>query len=39
VIIDQGSIVADGTPEQLREQSGSNSLQDLFRSLTTKETD
>ncbi len=39
VIIDQGSIVADGTPEELREQSGSNSLQDLFRSLTTKETD
>lgn len=39
VIIDQGGIVADGTPEQLREQSGSNSLQDLFRSLTTKETD
>ena len=39
VIIDQGKIVADGTPEELREQSGSNSLHDLFRELTTKETD
>ncbi len=39
VIIDQGNIVADGTPAQLRKQSGTNSLQDLFRSLTTKETE
>ncbi|NWK54104.1 ABC transporter ATP-binding protein [Verrucomicrobiaceae bacterium N1E253] len=39
VIIDQGSIVADGTPAELREQSGSNSLHDLFRTVTTKETE
>ena len=39
VIIDQGTIVADGTPQQLRDQSGSDSLHDLFRSLTTKETE
>ncbi len=39
LIIDQGRIVADGTPEDLREQSGTQSLHDLFRSLTTKETE
>jgi len=39
LIIDQGNIVADGTPEELRQQSGTNSLHDLFRKLTTKETD
>ena len=39
VIIDQGTILADGTPEQLRKQSGSDSLHDLFRNLTTKETE
>jgi len=39
VIIDQGKIVADGTPDQLREQSGTDSLHDLFRGLTTKETE
>lgn len=39
VIIDQGNIVADGTPSELREQSGTDSLQDLFRNLTTKETE
>lgn len=37
VIIDQGEIVADGTPAELKEKSGTNSLHDLFRSLTTKE--
>ncbi|MGJ8677318.1 MAG: ABC transporter ATP-binding protein [Akkermansiaceae bacterium] len=37
LIIDQGKIVADGTPAELREQSTTNSLTDLFRSLTTKE--
>ncbi|MBT8036783.1 MAG: ATP-binding cassette domain-containing protein [Verrucomicrobiae bacterium] len=39
LIIDQGNIVADGTPAELRQQSGTNSLQDLFRNLTTKETE
>ncbi|MBK1830789.1 ATP-binding cassette domain-containing protein [Verrucomicrobiaceae bacterium R5-34] len=38
VIIDQGQIVADGTPAELRAQSGTDSLHDLFRNLTTKET-
>jgi len=38
VIIDQGNIVADGTPAELRAQSGTDSLHDLFRDLTTKET-
>lgn len=37
LIIDQGNIVADGTPAELRAQSGTDSLQDLFRSLTTKD--
>jgi len=35
VIVDQGKIVADGTPSELRAQSGSDSLQDLFRQVTT----
>ena len=39
VIIDQGQIVADGTPAELRKQSGTDSLHDLFHHLTTKETD
>ena len=39
VIIDQGTIVADGTPQELRDQSGTDSLHDLFRDLTTKETE
>lgn len=39
LIIDQGRIVADGSPADLREQSGTQSLHDLFRNLTTKETD
>ena len=38
LIIDQGNIVADGTPSELRTQSESDSLYDLFRDLTTKET-
>jgi len=38
VIVDQGRIVEDGTPEELRERSGSNSLSDLFRKVTTTET-
>jgi ABC-2 type transport system ATP-binding protein len=37
VIIDQGNIVADATPAELRAQSGTNSLHDLFRQVTTKE--
>jgi ABC-2 type transport system ATP-binding protein len=39
VIVDRGKIVADGTPEQLLEQSGTGSLTDLFRSLTTRDTE
>lgn len=39
VIIDQGEIVADGTPAELRKQSGTNSLHDLFQKVTTKETE
>jgi ABC-2 type transport system ATP-binding protein len=38
VIVDQGKIVADGTPEELIEQSGTGSLYDLFREVTTAET-
>lgn len=39
VIIDQGEIVADGTPAELRQQSCTNSLHDLFQKVTTKETE
>ena len=39
VIVDRGRIVADGTPEELRAQSGTGSLQDLFRQVTTRDTD
>ncbi len=39
LIIDQGNIVADGTPAELRAQSGTDSLQDLFYNLTTRETE
>jgi len=39
VIVDRGKIVADGTPEELRAQSGSGSLQDLFRQVTTRDTE
>lgn len=38
VIVDQGRIVADGTPEELREKSGTDSLQELFRQVTTLDT-
>ena len=39
VIVDRGKIVADGTPEQLIKQSGTGSLTDLFRTVTTRDTD
>lgn len=39
VIVDHGKIVADGTPAQLIDQSGSGSLTDLFRKLTTHDTE
>ena len=39
VIVDRGKIVADGTPAQLLEQSGTGSLTDLFRRLTTRDTE
>ncbi len=39
VIVDRGKIVADGTPAQLLEQSGTGSLTDLFRNLTTRDTE
>lgn len=39
VIVDNGKIVADGTPAQLIEQSGTGSLTDLFRNLTTRDTE
>lgn len=39
LIIDQGNIVADGTPAELRALSGTNSLHDLFRKVTTQETE
>ncbi|WP_411827400.1 ABC transporter ATP-binding protein [Luteolibacter sp. AS25] len=35
VIVDRGAIVADGTPAELLAQSGTNSLTDLFRKVTT----
>lgn len=38
VIVDRGTIVADGTPAQLIDQSGTGSLTDLFRRLTTHDT-
>lgn len=38
VIVDQGRIVADGTPAELRAKSGSDSLHDLFRQVTTADT-
>lgn len=37
VIVDQGRIVADGTPDELKER-GDGSLHDLFREVTTTET-
>ncbi|MFD2257797.1 ABC transporter ATP-binding protein [Luteolibacter algae] len=38
VIVDRGRIVADGTPSELIAQSGSGSLTDLFRKVTTTDT-
>lgn len=39
VIVDRGAIVADGTPSELIAQSGTGSLTDLFRKLTTRDTE
>lgn len=38
VIVDRGTIVADGTPDELIKQSGTGSLTDLFRQVTTRDT-
>jgi ABC-2 type transport system ATP-binding protein len=38
VIVDRGKIVADGTPAELIEQSGTGSLTDLFRTVTSRDT-
>jgi len=35
-IIDHGKIVAEGTPEELKEKTGAKSLEDAFLSLTGK---
>ncbi|MGA0846167.1 MAG: ABC transporter ATP-binding protein, partial [Luteolibacter sp.] len=39
LIVDRGTIVAVGSPAELIEQSGTGSLTDLFRSLTTRDTE
>lgn len=39
VIVDRGKIVADGTPSELIAQSETGSLTDLFRKLTTRDTE
>lgn len=39
LIVDRGRIVADGSPEELRAQSGNDSLQDLFRRVTSRDTE
>ena len=39
VIVDRGKIVADGTPDELHALAPTGSLTDLFRSLTTRDTD
>ena len=39
VIVDRGRIVADGTPEELHKRAGGGTLTDLFRSLTSRDTD
>lgn len=39
VIVDRGKIVVDGTPTELIEKSGTGSLTDLFRQMTTLDTD
>ena len=38
IIIDQGRIVANGTPEELKAQSKTGKLDDLFRDLTMSKT-
>jgi ABC-2 type transport system ATP-binding protein len=38
VIVDRGAIVADGTPAELIARSGTGSLTDLFRAVTTRDT-
>jgi ABC-2 type transport system ATP-binding protein len=39
VIVDRGRIVADGTPSELLAQSGTGSLTDLFRKVTSSDTE
>ena len=39
VIVDRGIIVADGTPSELLDLSGTGSLTDLFRKVTSRDTD
>ncbi|BCX49377.1 hypothetical protein HAHE_32850 [Haloferula helveola] len=39
VIVDRGKIVVDGTPQELIEKSGTGSLTDLFREVTTRDTE
>jgi len=39
VIVDRGIIVADGTPAELLAQSGTGSLTDLFRAVTSSDTE
>jgi ABC-2 type transport system ATP-binding protein len=39
VIVDRGKIVADGSPAELIEQSGTGSLTDLFRTVTSQDTE
>ena len=39
VIVDRGRIVADGTPKELHERADGGNLTDLFRSLTSRDTD
>ena len=39
VIVDRGKIVIDGTPQELLEKSSTGSLTDLFREVTTHDTD
>jgi ABC-2 type transport system ATP-binding protein len=39
VIVDRGIIVADGTPAELLAQSGTGSLTDLFRAVTSRDTE
>jgi ABC-2 type transport system ATP-binding protein len=39
VIVDRGKIVVDGTPDELKAKSGTGSLTDLFRQVTTRDTE